>query len=364
MGTVNCPAAPVRRIVVEGGDGQDFVGVRTVGTSVATLHQLQLDLAVPVELHLGAENDHGHAINGAAPVTMIGGDGTDGFASAGSGDTVIDGGPGEDDYGWAPPPSAPEMPAPASGRVTFNGGAGNDRVILNNVAGNVVVNGGDGDDSLTAHGTSGSTRLSGGAGKDFLSGTANTGTEALDGGDGDDTFRVSRADIDDPVVRGGITTASGGAGRDRFKVGPDGDRDVIDCGAGDDEFQFLTQEQTAPPNENEYRSCPAIGVRIPGQARLGARGTHRTVTVTVHSPRRGTATLELYATPGHSVVPRRVATLRQRLAAGSNRIRFIVRGRNARLISRRGGRQPFVLAIVRIPLHDVVTLARDLRLRA
>jgi hypothetical protein len=187
----------------------------------------------------------------------------------------------------------------------------------------------------------------------------------LDGGDGDDTFRVSRVDIDDPVVGGGISTVFGGAGRDRFKVGPDGDRDVIDCGPGVDEWQFLTEEESAPPKENEYRSCPAIGVAILGQPRIATRGTTRVVTVTVRSPRRGKATLELYAPqPGQFEVPRRVATVRKRLVAGSNRIRLVVRGREARLMSRRTTRQPFVLATVRIPLHDIVVVSRDVRRRA
>jgi hypothetical protein len=248
--------------------------------------------------------------------------------------------------------------------VTFEGGAGNDLVSVGGI-GTFVVNGGDGDDSLSGSASTGSSRLSGGPGEDFLSSTYNTGTDVLDGGDGDDTFRVGRLDIDDQVVGGGVTMAFGGAGRDRFRVGADGDRDVIDCGAGVDEWQFLTEEESAPPEENEYRSCPAIGVAIRGQPRVATRGSTRVVSVTVRSPRRGKATLELYAPqPGRFEVPRRVATVRQRLAAGSNQIRFTVRGRKARLISGRTTRQPFVVATVRIPRHDVVTVSRDVRLRA
>jgi hypothetical protein len=44
---------------------------------------------------------------------------------------------------------------------------------------------------------------------------------------------------------------------------------------------------SAPPMENEYRACPAFGVRLYSLARLSTRGGRPIVTITLQSPRRG-----------------------------------------------------------------------------
>jgi hypothetical protein len=206
---------------VAAGDGQDFVFVRTVGPGIATLLPMQLDLAVPVALDLGEKDDVGRGTNGAAPSTMVGGEGDDQFTSARSGETLVDAGPGDDQFGWSPPPSAPGMEAPVSSNIVVEGCAGDDQVQVGSLAGRLVADGGDGADNVRARGTTGSTRLAGGTGADLLASEANTGTDEL-GGDGDHAFWVRRSDIEAPVVRGGFTIATGGAGRDTFKVGRDG----------------------------------------------------------------------------------------------------------------------------------------------
>ena len=78
----------------------------------------------------------------------------------------------------------------------------------------------------------------------------NLGSVLADAGDGDDKLFVSRTDIDQSRIRGGIVDARAGAGDDTLLVGDDGDEDLIDCGPGNDHFTFYLEGQTSPPKEN------------------------------------------------------------------------------------------------------------------
>ncbi|MDF1722629.1 MAG: calcium-binding protein [Minwuia sp.] len=110
--------------------------------------------------------DDGTRINLVAPISQLGGDGTDFLDGANQADTM-DGGTGNDD---------------------LDGFAGDDRLI-----------GGSGDDTLD--GASGADLLTGGRGDDFLFGRSGDdtlageiGNDALQGGFGDDTYVWARGD--------------------------------------------------------------------------------------------------------------------------------------------------------------------------
>jgi hypothetical protein len=119
----------------------------------------------------------------------------------------------------------------------------------------------------------------------------NRGPVLADAGDGDDELFVSRTDVDQSRVGGGIVDARAGAGDDTLQVGDDGDEDVIDCGPGNDHFTFYLQGQTSPPRENRYTRCPIIGARLLGTAKRSADG--RSLVFDFRSPQRGTVRLQL-----------------------------------------------------------------------
>jgi uncharacterized secreted protein with C-terminal beta-propeller domain len=161
----------VRKIVINGGAGDDTITVDTDGWRV------------PVVLNGGDGND-----------TLTGGDGHNEI-NGGAGDDVLTGGPSGD---------------------TLNGGDGND--TLNGGKGNDTLNGGDGNDVIT--GGDGHNKLNGGAGDDVLTGGSHSDT--LNGGDGNDTLYGG----------GGNDTLNGGDGNDVLNGG-DG-KDTLRGGAGDD----------------------------------------------------------------------------------------------------------------------------------
>lgn len=131
------------------------------------------------------------------------------------------------------------------GNVTFNGGAGNDRLDVSLISANVVFNGGVGDDALI--GGSGNDVANGGAGDDSIftgAGTdlihAGIGNDFVDAGadadtvfgdDGDDVL-IGGAGNDILNGNGGSDTITGGDGDDRLLGGADADS--LDGGLGDD----------------------------------------------------------------------------------------------------------------------------------
>jgi uncharacterized secreted protein with C-terminal beta-propeller domain len=179
------PAKQVRKIVVNGGQGDDTITVDTGGLKIRAI------------LNGGNGND-----------VLTGGDGND----------TLNGGPGNDVLNGA------------NGNDTLNGGAGNDRLYggagndrLNGHAGDDALNGGDGNDVLcagdgfdTLNGDAGNDRLYGGRGDDSLNG--GSGNDLLVGGAGNDVLNGS--DGNDRLFGDtGNDILIGGAGSDRLWSG-------------------------------------------------------------------------------------------------------------------------------------------------
>jgi hypothetical protein len=138
------PAAKVKKLVINGGKGDDTITV-DLGSQVLAC-----------------------VINGGAGTDTITCPDSGAVVHGNAGDDVINGGAGTDTlYGDA-------------GNDTINGGAGNDKI--RGGAGDDTLNGGDGDDAI--YGDAGNDTLDGGAGNDKIDGGA--GNDTLTGGAGDD----------------------------------------------------------------------------------------------------------------------------------------------------------------------------------
>lgn len=152
------PAAGLRKLVINGGAGDDVITVS--GTR-----------AVPATLNGGDGND-----------ILTGGIGND-VINGGNGNDTLDGGAGKDQISGG------------AGADTITGGAGADTIHGND--GNDNINGGAGDDTLygdagddTLQGGDGNDRVFGGSGNDTLLGGA--GRDRIDGGRGSDTLYTVR----------------------------------------------------------------------------------------------------------------------------------------------------------------------------
>jgi uncharacterized secreted protein with C-terminal beta-propeller domain len=147
------PALRIRRIVINGGKGDDRISV-DVGSR-----------RVQVVINGGEGND-----------TITGSSGND-IIDGGPGDDTIDGGAGNDTI-WG-----------GAGNDTIFGGAGND--VIDGGAGNDTIDGGDGND-----------RLSGGSGNDVVMG--GSGKNVIRGGGGADTLYGVKGK--DTIVRDRLST--------------------------------------------------------------------------------------------------------------------------------------------------------------
>ncbi len=146
------PASKVRRIIINGGKGDDTITVDTGGKSI------------PATLNGGDGDD-----------TLTGGDGNDRL-NGGNGNDTLNGGGGNDAlYG-------------GNGDDVLNGGAGND--TLYGQAGSDTLDGDDGNDHV--FGGAGNDSVIGGDGKDTVNGGA--GANTLYGVEGKDTLRKNRSD--------------------------------------------------------------------------------------------------------------------------------------------------------------------------
>jgi Ca2+-binding RTX toxin-like protein len=138
--------------------------------------------------------------------------------------------------------------------VKWEGGGGDDKLVVNNLNIPLEADGGDGDDTI--QGGNGSNKISGGAGNDEIKG--GNGRNDISGGDGNDTIQGGngRNKLDggagNDTIQGGdaLNEISGGAGDDKIKggnlfndiSGGDGNdeidggplRDVISGGPGSD----------------------------------------------------------------------------------------------------------------------------------
>jgi hypothetical protein len=302
-----CAAAPVQRLRVDAGDGDDRP---QLGGGVITGSP---GIPVPVSVSLGPGDDAPAFKLAAQPVEVDGG----------TGDDRVELGTVRDDAG----------DGVSSATVAL--GAGDDSVIAGQVAGAVAVKGGSGRDVLRASG-GGALKLDGGRGRDTLSLSDHKGRATLIGGVGDDLF--SGDDEDAPT---GITTVRAGAGDDTVVVGPDHDRDVIDCDCGRDTLRSPL-EGGLPPTDNTYIGCPPVGIRIAGRGRHAGGGT-----LVVRARRAAPATVRVVSAVGRRVLaPQR----RVRLHRGRNlvplRARRLPAGKEVRVeltaVARSGDRAKLV----------------------
>jgi uncharacterized repeat protein (TIGR01451 family) len=175
---VSVLAKNVKRLIVNGGPGNNFIDLR--GVAPCKFPNLADG---KVEINGGAGNDE--MWGSYFDDTMNGGDGND-VLNGGEGDDVLNGGAGND------------MLFGDAGKDVLEGGAGNDMLF-----------GGAGDDML--NGGAGNDRLEGGAGNDWLFGGA--GDDWLDGGAGND--RLFGEEGNDTIVQkpgsADIVNDSGGA---------------------------------------------------------------------------------------------------------------------------------------------------------
>jgi len=169
-------AKGVKRVLVNGGKGNDDVGISNASGGIAAPRSV---------------------IGGAGDDTLVGGKGSDSIEGD-AGDDSIDGREGND---------------------TESGGDGAD-----------TLDGGNGDDSLD--GGIGDDHEDGGAGNDHL--TGGDDNDSLDGGDGTDSVNGDNGNDD---VDGGTGTDSvaGGGGDDTFHSNHDGQHEQMDDQTGDHE---------------------------------------------------------------------------------------------------------------------------------
>lgn len=152
---------------------------------------------------------------------------------------VINGSPSDDEIIFD------ESMAAFTGQVTFNGGAGDDRLDVGQTSVNVVFNGGVGDDTLI--GGAGNDVVNGGVGNDSIftgAGTdlihAGIGNDFVDAGEDADTVFGDEGDdvliggAGDDILNGngGSDTITGNDGDDKLLGGAGGDS--LDGGLGDD----------------------------------------------------------------------------------------------------------------------------------
>lgn len=242
----NYNASLVKRFVVEGGKGNDFISLQTSkGKNIC---------AVPVEVLGAAGNDV--LIGGSSNDSLYGGAGNDSLNGVagddslfgGAGNDTLTGGDGDDILNGGEPGLAT-----ADGTDLFSGGAGNDSADYSARSDNLTITMNDdlandgapgekdnvGSDIENLFGGDGADQITGNAGANFLSGGA--GNDTLDGSDGNDK------------LFGGTGTDSvmGQSGVDLYFL-KDGTRDDFDApvndiafGAsefvsGDDQIDFST----------------------------------------------------------------------------------------------------------------------------
>jgi hypothetical protein len=301
-GFIECPSAGVTSVVVDAGDGDDWVSA---------------DVALPVQLIGGAGNDRldapdtgGNLAGGPGNDKLNGSDGADALDGGDGNDEVeglagpdqVYGGPGDDrlsgDTHKAPSPDV------------IDGGAGTDRIehdwsddgdgslVLTLAGGADDGRPGEGDDIRNIEAVSsftpgryvgtegpdrielvqveGASDLAGAGGDDFL--TASDGTDRLDGGAGADTLDGGFGD--DTIVGGpGPDQISGDhpngecglwycklpAGNDAIDA-RDGERDSVTCGVGADSVKADPVDTVAPDCEQvERRDGPGPKSRAGGR---------------------------------------------------------------------------------------------------
>jgi len=189
---------------------------------------------------------------------------------------VINGSPSDDEIIFD------ESMAAFTGQITFNGGAGNDRLDVSQISGNVIFNGGVGDDTLI--GGNGDDVVNGGAGNDSIftgAGTdlihARIGDDFVDAGADDDTvFGDDGDDVliggagndilngnggSDTITGGGSDTITGGDGDDKLLGGADADS--LDGGLGDDTVRGQGGDDIAigPPPPTSRVQAGSINAR-------------------------------------------------------------------------------------------------------
>ncbi|MEH2215005.1 beta strand repeat-containing protein, partial [Nostoc sp.] len=172
--------------------------------------------------------------------TLNGGAGNDYLSAKFSdGNNLVDGGDGNDTlfaYGEYNDYQGNFSLFAISGNNTFNGGAGDDNLVINYSSGNNLLNGDNGNDTLTVSGSaslyslyevytvSGNNTLNGGAGNDRLIVDYSLGANLLSGGDGNDTLTASGASGNNALIGGnGNDYLTGGNGNDSLVggTGPD-----------------------------------------------------------------------------------------------------------------------------------------------
>jgi hypothetical protein len=351
--SVSCPYPSIQAIVVAAGDGADRV---TIGISGAGGPGTGQVCTVPVTVDAGGGDDTTGVSCAGQPVVLHGGDGNDQLSAPAAASSVQeDGGAGDDALGVYAGVDGNGDQAPIGAihpaSVVLDGGPGDDR--LGYVGqGSATVRGGEGNDSIGVWRTTDSIDARGEAGNDTMAVMENRGPVLVDAGDGDDNLSISRTDVDESRVGGGIVDARAGAGDDTLLVGDDGDMDLIDCGPGNDHFDFYLEGQTSPPRENRYDRCPIVGARLMGTASVSRAGN--ALVFDFRSPEPGTVRLSLLGP--RSRLGQATARLRRghtRVSVSLNRAgRRHLRGRyrdrvvvQAAIRSRTGDAQPVTRAV-------------------
>lgn len=163
--------------------------------------------------------------------------------------------------------------------TTYDGGAGNDKIIGN--SGADILLGGDGNDAID--GGAGNDIISGGAGTDNLLG--GDGDDTLDGGSGNDSLNGGNGNdrldggVGDDVLQGaaGSDRLFGNTGNDALLGGTG--NDVLDGGSGTDLFVFSAQAG----RDTIADFNPGEDIILTGFAESGALGNPATWNTTLRN---------------------------------------------------------------------------------